>query len=429
MIRISHIRTVCFSLLVTFFLKIITELIEIFGKDNLSILQKIGTAEQIFSNSAFEYPLLNDVLILLIYTIFLFFFSTRGLFILQNTSLKYLKFLTVILGVLVAASTIVFQEYKAWDLNPYCQESPINRVSDKNFNIYNTNYNGIKPGLSPFVWIGFKKICEITVFGVNYQTHFYWIFLLGVLCILKEGTRFNNIDLLCLTFCLNLSYIHSIRSGNYGFLLACMLSIFLLRELNKSSLLNLIIIFFVCILKIHYIVIVVIYFFILNKNYSFLLKLFILNLFFYLTQYLTYKESTINYFKNLLDGYLLNELRIKAGIFNPVTTQFFERIIQNKNLSYVLVFLLVLFFYKRYDEPGSKFLTLTNLFTRNKSYDQNYVLLIINKKNIDLIIFILCFVPIMFYIAGGLFGLGRLSELYQVLSIIFLITNLNKINS
>ena len=40
MIKISHIRTLCFSLLVTIFLKGITELIEISGKDNLSILQK-----------------------------------------------------------------------------------------------------------------------------------------------------------------------------------------------------------------------------------------------------------------------------------------------------------------------------------------------------------------------------------------------------
>ena len=53
MIKISHIRTLCFSLLVTIFLKGITELIEIFGNDNLSILSKIGTAEKIFSNSAF----------------------------------------------------------------------------------------------------------------------------------------------------------------------------------------------------------------------------------------------------------------------------------------------------------------------------------------------------------------------------------------
>ena len=405
MIKISHIRTLCFSLLVTIFLKGITELIEIFGNDNLSILSKIGTAEKIFSNSAFEYPLFNDVLILLFYIIFLVFISTRNFFILQSTSFKYLKFLTLLLGVLVVASTIVFQEYKAWDINPYCQDSPINKVSENNFNIYNTNYNGIKPGLSPCVWIGLKRICEITIFGINYQSHFYWIFLLGVLGLLKEGTKLNNLDILCLTFCLNLSFIHSIRSGNYGFLLACLLSVFLLRELNKSSLLNLIIIFFVCILKIHYVVIVIIYFFLLYKNYSFLIKLIMLNLVFYLLQYLTYKESTINYFQNLLDGALLFELRIKAGIFNPVTLQFFERIVQNKNLSYVLVFLLVLLFFKRYDQTDTKFLTLTNLFTRNKSYDQNYILLITNKNNINLIVLILCFVPIMFYIAGSLFGL------------------------
>ena len=154
-----------------------------------------------------------------------------------------------------------------------------------------------------------------------------------------------------------------------------------------------------------------------------------LNLVFYLSQYLTYKESTINYFQNLLDGALLFELRIKAGIFNPVTLQFFERIFQNKNLSYVLVFLLVLLFFKRYDQTDTKFLTLTNLFTRNKSYDQNYILLITNKNNINLIVLILCFVPIMFYIVGSLFGLGRLSELYHVISIIFLISNLSKIDS
>ena len=427
MIKISHIRTICFSILVTILLKGVTEFIEIYGKDNLSILEKIGTAEQIFSNSAFEYPLLNDVLILLCYTIILIFLSKSKLFILQYASFKYLKILTFLLGVLVAASTIVFQEYKAWDLNPYCQESPINKVSESNFNIYNTNYNGIKPGLSPFVWISFKKFCEITIFGINYQSHFYWFFLLGVLYLLKEGTKFNNLDILCLTFCLNLSYIHSIRSGNYGFLLACMLSVFLLRELNKSSLSNLIIVFLVCILKIHYIVLVVIYFFILHKNYSFLLKLFFLNLAFYVAQLFMYKESTINYFQNLLDGYLVNELRIKAGIFNPVTTQFFERIIQNKNLSYILVFLTVLFLYKRYNQTESRFLTLTNLFTRNKSYDQNYILLITSKENINLVILILCFVPIVFYITGSFLGLGKLSELYQVLSVFFLIVNLNKI--
>ena len=136
---------------------------------------------------------------------------------------------------MISASTIVFQEYKAWDLNPYCQDYPINEVSSSKLNIYQTEYNGIKPGLSPLVWIAINKICNFTFFGLNYLNHFYWIFLFSVLFLIKTNLGFNNLDTLCLTFCFNLSFIHSIRSANYGFLVACLLSVFLLKEQKKTT--------------------------------------------------------------------------------------------------------------------------------------------------------------------------------------------------
>jgi len=223
-----------------------------------------------------------------------------------------------------------------------------------------------------------------------------------------------------------LSYIHSIRSANYGFLVACLLSVFLLKEQKKNKNFNLMIIFLVSILKIHYLVIIFIYFVILKQKYKFIFKLATLNIIFYIIQFILFKNSTINYFINLLNGYLVNELRIKAGIFNPVTFQFFERIEFFKTFSTIITLTIVVYLFNKFKTIELKFLTFTHLFSRNKSYDQNYFLLLINNENINLFILILCTIPTIFYIYGSLFGLGLLSELYHVISVFFLIFNLEK---
>ena len=164
----------------------------------------------------------------------------------------------------------------------------------------------------------------------------------------------------------------------------------------------------------------------MNQHFQFVIKLFTLNVIFYLFQLLVYQNSTINYFETLFDDYLLNELEIKAGIFNPVTVQFIQRVFENNLLNYSILFILTILLYKYSKSKETKLISLSNLFSRNKSYDMNYFLLIINEQNINLVIFILCFVPIVFYIFGSIFGLGRFSELFHIISVVYLVFNLDK---
>jgi len=420
MLKSSLIKSLVFSLLSILSLKLMTYIVNVL---NFNFLIKIGTGYEIFNNPAFEYPILKDIRNLIFYVLCLLILHKFGYLFLYSDKFKYL---TAILGITVAATTIVFQEYKGWDLNPYCQADPIDNVLNENFNIYETEYKGIKPGLSPIVWVSLNKICNFTIFGISYSSHFYWVFIFGVLFAIKQGLVSKYIDAFCLAFCFNLSFVHSIRSANYGFLLACLLAVFLIRENKKNSYINLFFIFFICALKIHYLIIVVIYFLFLNKHLQFLIRLFILNLIYYLFQLMVYQNSTINYFEILIDGYLLNELEIKAGIFNPVTIQFIQRIFENNLLSYSVLFLFTIFLFKLSKSKETKLISLSNLFSRNKTYDMNYFLLIINEKNINLIIFILCFVPIVFYTLGSIFGLGKFSELFHIISVVYLVFNLDK---
>ena len=101
---------------------------------------------------------------------------------------------------------------------------------------------------------------------------------------------------------------------------------------------------------------------------------------------------------------MVNELRIKAGIFNPVTFQFFERIEYLKNLSTIITLSIVVYLLLKSKTVELKFLTITHLFSRNKSYDQNYFLLLVNSENINIFILILCTIPTLFYIYGSVFG-------------------------
>lgn len=420
MLKSSLIKSLVFSLLSILSLKLMTYIVSLL---NFNFLIKIGTGYEIFNNPAFEYPLLKDIRNLIFYVLCLLILHKFGYLFLYSDKFKYL---TAILGITVAATTIVFQEYKGWDLNLYCQADPIGNVLNENFNIYETEYKGIKPGLSPFVWVSLNKICNFTFFGISYSSHFYWVFIFGALFSIKQWLVSKYIDAFCLAFCFNLSLIHSIRSANYGFLLACLLAIFLIKENKINSYVNLFVIFFVCALKIHYLIIVVIYFLFLNQHFQFVIKLFTLNVIFYLFQLLVYQNSTINYFETLFDDYLLNELEIKAGIFNPVTVQFIQRVFENNLLNYSILFILTILLYKYSKSKETKLISLSNLFSRNKSYDMNYFLLIINEKNINLVIFILCFVPIVFYIFGSIFGLGRFSELFHIISVVYLVFNLDK---
>ena len=119
-------------------------------------------ADLIFSEPASGFSQLNDISILLIYCFFLFLLERKYYWIINSKYFVYIKYFTFFFGLMISASTIVFQEYKAWDLNPYCQDYPINEVSSSKLNIYQTEYNGIKPGLSPLVWIAINKICNFT---------------------------------------------------------------------------------------------------------------------------------------------------------------------------------------------------------------------------------------------------------------------------
>ena len=126
-------------------------------------------------------------------------------------------------------------------------------------------------------------------------------------------------------------------------------------------------------------------------------------------------------------GYLTNELVFEAGITNPVVSQFLSRFF-NSTLSMgnylTLAFVLVSLFYLK--NTNSKFLSITTLSTRNKSYDANYLLVAIENKHVTNTIFAFCFIPNLAYFIGSLNSIRPLSELLFVPGLIYVVLMTNK---
>ena len=77
----------------------------------------------------------------------------------QNKNIIYI--LTFIFVSLNITTLIVFQEYRGWDLSLYCINDISNSLQDLSVNIYDFEYQKIKPGLSPAVWLIHNKFCNL----------------------------------------------------------------------------------------------------------------------------------------------------------------------------------------------------------------------------------------------------------------------------
>ena len=429
--NILKFNPILYSLASIIFLKIATVFIKKFSIES-NFFINLGTADGIFKKAASEFNPFLDYFIVIIYSLILYYLYKHN-YLFENNYLKKLLYLsTLLLIFLNISSTIVFQEYRGWDLSLYCVTDIASDVKNNNLNIYNFEYQKIKPGLSPAIWILYNKICNLNLFGFTYLDNYYWIQIFVGTTLVINYFKFSIYESLCLALGLNLSLLHMIRTGNYGYLVGIILSICLINlTYTKVVNLNIFITAILTFFKIQYLVIIFLYLFINIKNYKKMfqigIKFLSIYIVFYGLQYYFFKNSFLNYIELMTGGYLTNELVFEAGITNPVVSQFLSRFF-NSTLSMgnylLLAFVLVSLFYLK--NTNSKFLSLTTLFNRNKSYDANYLLLAIEKKYVTNTIFAFCFIPNLAYFIGSLNSIGPLSELLFVPGLIYVVLMTNK---
>ena len=209
--------------------------------------------------------------------------------------------------------------------------------------------------------------------------------LVGTALVFKY-LNFSYFESLILSTGLNLSLLDMIRTGNYGYIEGIVMVICLknLSE-SKNETLNIILLSIVTFLKIQYILIISL-FFILNKFsfkklINYFTKFLFVYLIFYFFQYFYYKKAFLDYVSLLFGGYLTNELVWESGITNPVASQFISRVSTLElNLSFYVLMVTVIFGIALLSKASSRLLLTTSLFSRNKSYDSNYLLLTVEKK-------------------------------------------------
>ena len=302
--------------------------------------------------------------------------------------------MTFIFVSLNITTLIVFQEYRGWDLSLYCINDISNSLQDLSVNIYDFEYQKIKPGLSPAVWLIHNKFCNLELFGFSYFNSYFWLQMFVGTALVFKYLNFSYFESLILSTGLNLSLLDMIRTGNYGYIVGIVMVICLknLSE-SKNETLNIILLSIVTFLKIQYILIISL-FFILNKFsfkklINYFTKFLFVYLIFYFFQYFYYKKAFLDYVSLLFGGYLTNELVWESGITNPVASQFISRVSTLElNLSFYVLMVTVIFGIALLSKASSRLLLTTSLFSRNKSYDSNYLLLTV-EKNMLLSLFLL----------------------------------------
>ena len=134
------------------------------------------------------------------------------------------------------------------------------------YNWYDSpEYQKIKPGLSPAVWLIHNKFCNLELFGFSYFNSYFWLQMFVGTALVLKYLNFSYFESLILSTGLNLSLLDMIRTGNYGYIVGIVMVICLknLSE-SKNETLNIILLSIVTFLKIQYILIISL-FFILNK--------------------------------------------------------------------------------------------------------------------------------------------------------------------
>ena len=414
-----------------FFIKLLTILIKKYFF-NSELLQNIGTANGIFSKAASDFPNFLDYMIVIAYTVLLIAVYKFD-WVLKHQYIKnVIYFSCFILSLLTISTSIVFQEYRGWDLSLYCVTDISESIRDQNQNIYDFEYQKIKPGLSPFIWLIYNKICNFNIAGFTYLNNYFWIQMLFGVTIVLSHFKFSILEGLCLSTGLNLSMLHMVRTGNYGYLLAIVMAVSL-RNLIKGKNINLNI-FLLCIVsffKIQYLIVVGL-FIILNetkfkKLITTLYKLIGLYAAFFSFQILLFRKAFTDYIDLMISGYLTNELNFESGITNPVTSQFISRFFNiNLNISTYITIFIILIGVVALKSKSSKYFLATSIFNRNKSYDSNYLLVALENRFVTEFIFAFCFVPSILFTFGSQFSLGPLSELLYIPGLFYVVFLSNK---
>lgn len=424
------------SVIYVVIVKVLTFIIKTYFPNN-EILKNIGTANGIFKKAASDFDYSVDYLIMTLYLVLLVVLYKYDKLIQKKYIKNVIYIATIFLTFLTIATAIVFQEYRGWDLSLYCVTEVSDDIYNTEVNIYDFKYQKIRPGLSPIIWLYYNKICNYNILGFSYFNHYFWFqMLFGIILVLKFF-RFSIIEALCLSTGLNLSLLHMIRTGNYGYIVAIVMAICLKNLIKEKNInLNIFLLSVVSFLKIQYAIIIALYLFIKKTNFKTLLiystKFFGIYLFFYGLQILLFKNAIFDYFNVLINGYSTDgyissnyiswELTLEAGITNPVTSQFISRFFGFEvNVSRLILVIIVLFGLYFIKNKNTMFLLISSLFERNKSYDSNYLLLSVEKNNVTEFIFAFCFIPNLLFLFGSVFSIGLLSELLYVPGLFYVV--------
>ena len=416
--------------------KIWTVIIKTYFPNN-EILKNIGTANGIFKKAASDFDYSVDYLIVIVYVMLLIVLYKYEKLIQKKYVKNAIYISTIFLTFLTIATAIVFQEYRGWDLSLYCVTEISKDIYNPEINIYDFKYQKIRPGLSPLVWLYYNKICNFNILGFSYFNHYFWFqMLFGIVLVLKFF-KFSIIEALCLATGLNLSLLHMIRTGNYGYIFAIVMAICLRNLVKEKNInLNIFLLSVISFLKIQYAIIIALYLFIKKTNFRTLLsysfKFFGIYVVFYGLQVLLFKNAIFDYFSVLVNGYSTTdyiasnyitwELALEAGITNPVTSQFISRFFGfEMNVSRLILIIIVLFGLYFVKNKNTIFLLISSLFERNKSYDSNYLLLSVEENNITEFIFAFCFIPNLLFLFGSMFSIGLLSELLYVPGLFYVV--------
>ncbi len=424
-----------YPLLISFayvvFIKLFSTFLKSYFIDS-NFLINIGTANGIFRKAASNFDVFLDYSILFLYGVLLYFLYKNEEVLKVTKTKNIIYILTFIFVSLNITTLIVFQEYRGWDLSLYCVTDVSSSLQDSSINIYDYEYQKIKPGLSPIVWLIYNKFCNLQLFGFSYFNNYFWLQMFVGTALVGKYLNFSYFESLILSTGLNLSLLDMIRTGNYGYIMGIIMVICLKNLLErKNETFNIILLSIVTFLKIQYILIIALYFmfnkFSFKKLINYFTKFLFVYLFFYVFQYFYYKKAFLDYVSLLFGGYLTNELTWESGITNPVASQFISRVSTLElNLSFYILLVTVIFGIVLLSKANSRLLLTTSLFNRNKSYDSNYLLLTVEKKYVTEFIFAFCFIPNILFCFGSLFSLGPISELLYIPSLIYVVFMSNK---
>ena len=166
-----------YPLLISFAYVVFIKLFSTFLKGyfiDSNFLINIGTANGIFRKAASNFDVFLDYSILFLYGVLLYFLYKNEEVLKVTKTKNIIYILTFIFVSLNITTLIVFQEYRGWDLSLYCVTDVSSSLQDSSINIYDYEYQKIKPGLSPIVWLIYNKFCNLQLFGFSYFNNYFF---------------------------------------------------------------------------------------------------------------------------------------------------------------------------------------------------------------------------------------------------------------